>query len=147
MTDQSNPFGKIYADANAALHDLFDGARIMSGGFGLCGNAENCIQAIAASNKKDFTVISNNIGNQGQGLAVLLQKNRIKEAYCSFVGGNPDLAEKMSTGEVKVHLTPRVLWQRKSVRVVPGWAAFTRQPGWALLLLKGKMRKYFKASG
>ena len=81
MTDPKNPFGKIYSDAPAALHDLFDGARIMSGGFGLCGNAENCIQAISESDKTDFTIISNNIGNQGQGLAVLLQKDRVKEAY------------------------------------------------------------------
>ena len=47
---------------------------IMSGGFGLCGNAEACIEAIARSGVKNLTIISNNCGNQGQGLAVLLQE-------------------------------------------------------------------------
>ena len=46
---------------------------IMSGGFGLCGNAEACIDAIARSGVKNLTIISNNCGNQGQGLAVLLK--------------------------------------------------------------------------
>ena len=141
MTDTNNPFGKIYTDAPAALHDLFDGARIMSGGFGLCGNAENCIQAIAESDKTDFTIISNNIGNQGQGLAVLLQKNRVKEAYCSFVGGNPDLAEKMSTGEVKVHLTPQGSLAEKIRAGGAGLGGFYPPTGVGTVVAEGKDEK------
>ena len=45
----------------------------MSGGFGLCGNAEHCIAEIARRGVKNLTIISNNCGNQGQGLAVLLK--------------------------------------------------------------------------
>ena len=47
----------------------------MAGGFGLCGNAEHCIEEIVRRGIKNLTIISNNCGNQGQGLAVLL-KNR-----------------------------------------------------------------------
>ena len=74
-----NKLIKTVESANSALADLFDGARIMCGGFGLSGNAENCIEAIRAVGKKDLTIIANNCGNQGQGLAVLLKNNQIKK--------------------------------------------------------------------
>lgn len=98
---------KIYANAEAALFDLFDGASIMSGGFGLSGIAEYAIQAIKNSGKKHLTIISNNCGNQHQGLAVLLQSHQIKKVICSYVGGNPDLEEQMLAGLVDVELNPQ----------------------------------------
>jgi 3-oxoacid CoA-transferase subunit A len=98
---------KIFPDAEAALHDLKDGARVMSGGFGLSGNAENCIKAIADSGVKDLTIISNNCGNQRKGLAVLLQNHQVKKVVCSYIGGNPDLEEQMLAGEVDVELNPQ----------------------------------------
>ncbi len=38
---------KVYIDAQTALHDVFDGAVILAGGFGLSGNPENCIRELA----------------------------------------------------------------------------------------------------
>ncbi len=98
---------KIVDNASVALHDLFDGATIMSGGFGLSGLAENCIEAIRHSGKKDLTIISNNCGNQGQGLAVLLKNHQVKKVICSFVGGNPDLEELMLKNAIDVELNPQ----------------------------------------
>lgn len=98
---------KIVDSANIALLDLFDGATIMSGGFGLSGGAENCIRAIAESGKKSLTIISNNCGNQGQGLAILLKNNQVSKVICSFVGGNPDLEERMLKNEITVELNPQ----------------------------------------
>ena len=138
MTEIQNRFEKVFPDAKAALHDLHDGARIMSGGFGLCGNAENCIEAIAKSGKKDFTIISNNIGNQGQGLAVLLKKDMVKEAYCSFIGGNPDLAEKMQAGKVKVNLTPQGSLAEKIRAGGAGIGGFFTPTGVGTVVAEGK---------
>ena len=88
---------KVYASPRAALDGLLrDGMTIMSGGFGLCGNAEACIDAIARSGVKNLTIISNNCGNQGQGLAVLLKNRQVSRVICSFVGGNPDVAEQLA---------------------------------------------------
>jgi 3-oxoacid CoA-transferase subunit A len=103
----NKPLYKIFDNAAHALADLFDGATIMSGGFGLSGGAENCITAIAQSGKKDFTIISNNCGNQGQGLAVLLKGRQVKKVLCSFVGGNPDLEELMLKNAIEVELNPQ----------------------------------------
>ena len=37
---------KVYKDAASAITDVQDGMTLMSGGFGLCGNPENLIQAL-----------------------------------------------------------------------------------------------------
>ena len=98
---------KVYPNVDAALDGLTDGMSIMSGGFGLSGNAEACIEAIARRGVKGLTVISNNCGNQGQGLAVLLKNRQVRKVICSFIGGNPDLAEQYLAGEVEVELNPQ----------------------------------------
>ena len=55
----------------------------MSGGFGLSGNAEALIDEIARRGVKDLTIISNNCGNQGQGLAVLLKNRQVTQRRCA----------------------------------------------------------------
>lgn len=107
MPAHPDKLNKTYESAKSALTDLFDGARIMCGGFGLSGNAENCIEAIKTLGKKNLTIIANNCGNQGQGLAVLLKNNQIKKVICSFVGGNPDLEELMLKNAIEVELNPQ----------------------------------------
>lgn len=98
---------KVYQDAKSALHGLESGMTVMSGGFGLCGNPEALIAALAASGIKDLTVISNNCGNAGKGLAALLQNRQVKKVICSFIGGNPDLAQQYLAGEIEVELNPQ----------------------------------------
>ena len=90
------PGSKVVADARAALEGVADGMRIMAGGFGLCGNAEHCITELARRRVRDLTIISNNCGNQGRGLAVLLQQRQVAHVICSFIGGNPDLSVETS---------------------------------------------------
>ena len=129
---------KICADADAALSDLFDGASIMCGGFGLSGNAENCIDAIARSGKKDLTIISNNCGNQRQGLAVLLQNRQVGKVICSYVGGNPDLEEQMLAGEVDVELNPQGTLAERVRAGGAGIGGFYTPTGVGTLIAEGK---------
>ncbi len=98
---------KVCADAAEALHDLRDGASIMVGGFGLCGIPENCIDELRRRAVRGLTIISNNCGNAGQGLAVLLQGRQVRRCVCTYVGGNPDLEEQILKGEVEVELNPQ----------------------------------------
>jgi 3-oxoacid CoA-transferase subunit A len=98
---------KVVHGVAEALADLRDGMTIMSGGFGLCGNAEHCIAHIARSGVRGLTIVSNNCGNQGKGLAVLLKNRQIRKVVCSYVGGNPDLAEQYLAGEIEVELNPQ----------------------------------------
>src|SRR5436190_20948176 len=94
MSYTSPPIEKVFPKVDSALSGLLhDGMSIMSGGFGLCGNAEACIEAIARSRVKNLTTISNNCGNAGQGLAILLKNRQGSRVMCRFVGGSPDHAE------------------------------------------------------
>jgi 3-oxoacid CoA-transferase subunit A len=99
--------GKVAASVHDAIPTLREGMRIMAGGFGLCGNAEHCIAELGRRGTRGLTIISNNCGNQGQGLALLLQQRQVARVICSFIGGNPDLEAQYLAGEVTVELNPQ----------------------------------------
>jgi 3-oxoacid CoA-transferase subunit A len=98
---------KVLPSAEAALHDVHDGAVIMSGGFGLCGNPENLISALHAKGVKDLTVISNNCGTTEHGLGILLQSKQIKKMVSSYVGENKEFERQFLGGELEVELCPQ----------------------------------------
>ena len=50
---------KVVANADEAIRDVFDGATIMIGGFGLCGMPENLIRALTRKGTKSLHTISN----------------------------------------------------------------------------------------
>ena len=65
---------KVVASADAAVADITDGATVMVGGFGLCGNPENLIAALVRKGVRGVHTIANNVGVDGQGLGLLLSK-------------------------------------------------------------------------
>ena len=139
MTTPRAPGDKLYASVTDALSGLLrDGMTIMSGGFGLCGNAEACIEAIAASGVKNLTIVSNNCGNQGQGLAVLLKNRQVAKVICSFVGGNPDLADQYLSGKVQVELVPQGTFAERIRAGGAGIAGFYTPTGVGTVVADGK---------
>ena len=139
----SHGIAKVVADADAALADMKDGARVMFGGFGLSGNAENCIAAIARRRVADLTVISNNCGNQRQGLAVLLQQGQVKKFIGSFVGGNPDLEALMLQGAVDVELSPQGTFAERIRAGGAGIGGFYTPTGVGTVIADGKDERTF----
>lgn len=129
---------KVRKDAAEALVGLHDGMRVMAGGFGLCGNAEHCIAEIARRGVKDLTIISNNCGNQGQGLAVLLKQRQVKKVICSFIGGNPDLAEQYAAGTVEVELNPQGTLAERLRAGGAGLGGFFTPTGVGTVVAEGK---------
>lgn len=98
---------KVYANAEEAVADVFDGAFTMFGGFGLCGIPENLIRALHTKGVKDLTVVSNNCGVDDFGLGVLLQNRQIKKIIASYVGENKTFERQMLSGELEVELVPQ----------------------------------------
>lgn len=129
---------KVFESAAAALFDVEDGAAIAVGGFGLVGNPEALIVALAARRTKQLTIMSNNCGNQGRGLAILLQQRQVARVVCSFVGGNPDLEEQMLAGEVAVELNPQGTLAERLRAGGAGIAAFFTPTGAGTLVSEGK---------
>lgn len=134
---------KVYKNAKEALFDISTGSSIMSGGFGLCGIPENCIEQLSQLPIKDLTVISNNIGNSGRGLVKLLKKDMIKKAYCSYVGGNPDLEEKILAKTIDLELVPQGTFSERIRAHGMGIRAFFTPTGYGTLVAEGKEVKNF----
>ena len=133
----------MFENAEFALHDIRDGMAVMSGGFGLCGIPENSIDEISRRGVKDIKAISNNIGNSGRGLAVLLKKRQISRAVCSYVGGNPDLEEQMLAGEVDVELVPQGTFSERIRAAGMGIRGFYTPTGYGTLVAEGKETREF----
>ncbi|MCF8059847.1 MAG: CoA transferase subunit A [Bacteriovoracaceae bacterium] len=134
---------KVYKNATDAVGDILSGSTIMSGGFGLCGIPENSIEAIAKLKIRDLKVISNNIGNSGRGLVLWLQKNMISHAFCSYVGGNPDLEEQINKKLVEVELIPQGTFSERIRAAGLGIRAFYTPTGYGTLIAEGKEEKSF----
>ena len=98
---------KLVASAAEALQDIADGAVIMSGGFGLCGNPENLITALHDQGTKGLTIISNNCGTTELGLGVLLQAGQVQKMVSSYVGENKEFERRYLGGDLEVELNPQ----------------------------------------
>ena len=98
---------------------------------------------IARRGIRRIHAISNNIGNSGRGLAVLLQNRQIVEATCSYVGGNPDLEEQMLAGEVQVHLVPQGTFSERIRAAGLGIRAFYTPTGAGTIIAEGKEVREF----
>ncbi len=134
---------KIFKDAKEALHDIVSGSTIMSGGFGLCGIPENSINQLEKMNIQNLTVISNNIGNSGRGLVKILVQDKIKKAYCSYVGGNPDLEKRIINKSIEIELVPQGTFSERIRAAGMGVRAFYTPTGYGTIVAEGKDVKVF----
>lgn len=98
---------KVVESIDAALEGVSDGATIMSGGFGLCGNPENLIEGLHRRNVRNLTLISNNCGTTDKGLGVLLQARQVRKMVSSYVGENKEFERQFLSGELEVELVPQ----------------------------------------
>jgi 3-oxoacid CoA-transferase subunit A len=98
---------KVFPSAEAAIFDMEDGASILAGGFGLCGNPENLIRAIHEKGIKNLSIISNNCGTDKYGLGVLLQSGQVKKMTSSYVGENKTFEQQFLSGQLEVELVPQ----------------------------------------
>ncbi len=133
-----NPAHKIVASIEEALAPLRDGMTIMVGGFGLSGNPEALIRGVVERGVKDLTLVSNNAGNLGKGLATWLKAGILKKVICSYIGSNEDLHAKMASGEVKVEMTPQDTLAERMRAAGAGIPAFYTPTGVGTVVEDGK---------
>jgi 3-oxoacid CoA-transferase A subunit len=102
---------KVFNSLDDAIHDVFDGAAIMFGGFVSAGSPSNLILALQQRGTKRIIAIANNIG-LGDKLDVLCEQHQIAKVIATFAirasGARQSLFEEQyRRGEVELELVPQ----------------------------------------
>lgn len=135
---------KVYPDAKSALSGILkDNMMIMSGGFGLCGIAEELSDAIRESGVKGLTVVSNNAGVDGIGLSRLLETRQIKKMISSYVGENKLFAQQYLAGELELEFNPQGTLAERIRAGGAGIPAFFTKTGVGTIVADGKEVREF----
>jgi 3-oxoacid CoA-transferase subunit A len=134
---------KIVASAEEAIQDVFDGATIMVGGFGLCGMPENLIRALAHKGVKNLTTISNNAGVDGLGVGLLLANGQIRRHIGTYVGENKLLEQMVLNGRVQLDLVPQGTFAERIRAGGAGIPAFFTPTGVGTVVAEGKEAREF----
>ena len=134
---------KVVASAEEAIQDVFEGATIMVGGFGLCGNPENLIRALVHKGVKNLTTISNNAGVDGVGVGLLLSNGQIRRHIGTYVGENKLLEQMVLNGTVQLDLVPQGTFSERIRAGGAGIPAFFTPTGVGTVVADGKEAREF----
>ena len=134
---------KVVANADEAIRDVFDGATIMIGGFGLCGMPENLIRALVRKGTKNLHTISNNVGVDGVGNGLLLASGQIVHHTGTYVGENRLLEEMVLNGKIKLELIPQGTFSERIRAGGAGIPAFYTATGVGTVVAEGKETREF----
>ena len=129
---------KLYESADAAVADVKDGATLVVGGFGLCGNPENLIAALHRKGVKRLTIVSNNCGTTDQGLGVLLAAHQVRKMVSSYVGENKIFEQQYLSGELEVELAPQGTLAERCRAGASGIGGFYTPTGVGTQVAEGK---------
>lgn len=134
---------KVVKNEEEAVSDVFDGATIMMGGFGLCGIPENCIRALLSKGVTNLTFISNNAGVDDFGIGLLLKTRQVKKMIASYVGENVEFERQLLTGELEVELIPQGTLAERIRAGGAGIPAFFTPAGYGTEVAEGKEVREF----
>lgn len=134
---------KVYSSAEQAIEDVFDGATLMVGGFGLCGVPENLIRALARKSTRNLSTISNNVGVDGFAMGLLLANGQITSHIGSYVGENKLLEQMVLQGTIKLTLVPQGTFSERIRAGGAGIPAFFTPAGVGTVVADGKEVREF----
>ncbi len=135
---------KVYSDARSACADIFDGATLFVGGFGLAGVPEECIFAVRELGPRHLTIVSNNAGTTEHGLVHLLKNGQVKKMISSYVGENEVFERLMLSGQLEVELNPQGTLSERIRAGGAGIPAFYTPTGVGTLIAEGKETREFE---
>jgi 3-oxoacid CoA-transferase subunit A len=133
---------KVYDSAAAAIHDVFDGATIMFGGFASAGTPTNLILALRDKATTNITAIANNIG-LGDKLDVLCEDHQLKKIIASFVirasaKYQSVFEQQYARGEVEMEVVPQGTLAERIRAGGAGIPAFYTPTGVGTVVAEGK---------
>jgi 3-oxoacid CoA-transferase subunit A len=130
--------GKLTNDILEVLSCIKDGDTILVGGFGLIGAPLSLIDGLTKLEVKDLTIVSNNLGESGKGLGLVLNQNKIKKGIGSYFTSNRDVGEKYQKGEIELELLPQGTLAEALRAGGAGIGGFYTKTGVGTDLAKGK---------
>ena len=133
---------KVFPSPDDAIHDVFDGAAIMFGGFVSAGSPSNLILALQQRGTKRITAIANNIG-LGDKLDVLCEQRQIAKVIATFAirasGTRQSLFEEQyRRGEVELELVPQGTFVERIRAAGAGIGAVLTRTGIGTVVQEGK---------
>jgi 3-oxoacid CoA-transferase subunit A len=134
---------KVVANADEAVQDIFDGAIVMVGGFGLCGVPENLLRALVRKGVKNLHTISNNVGVDGYAMGWLLANGQIQSHIGSYVGENRLLEQMVLEKRLDLELVPQGTFSERIRAGGAGIPAFYTPAGVGTVVAEGKEIREF----
>jgi len=131
---------KIIPSVAEALRDIADGSTIFISGFGGAGLPILLLDALLEQGAKNLTLISNNAGASGVGIAKLVGAGRVKKMVCSFPR-QPDSGafdELYRAGKIELELVPQGTLAERIRAGGAGIGGFYTPTGFGTELAKGK---------
>ncbi|OEH54825.1 succinyl-CoA--3-ketoacid-CoA transferase [Oceanobacillus sp. E9] len=120
-----------------------DGDTLLVGGFGLSGSPLTLIDELATLDKKELTVVSNNLGEKDKGLGILLHTGCLKKAVGSYFTSNRDAVNQWAKGNLEIELVPQGTLAERIRCGGAGIAGFYTKTAAGTKLAKGKDEKVF----
>jgi 3-oxoacid CoA-transferase subunit A len=134
---------KVVANADEAIRDVFDGATILIGGFGLCGMPENLIRALVRKGTRNLHTISNNCGVDGLGIGLLLAAGQLRHHIGTYVGENKLLEQMILEKKIDLELVPQGTFSERIRAGGAGIPAFYTPTGYGTMVAEGKETREF----
>lgn len=134
---------KVVGSSDQAIADIFEGATVMIGGFGICGIPENLVAALVRKRVMGLHTISNNMGIDGFGMGLMLEAGMVASHIGSYVGENRLLESMVISGRLKVTLVPQGTLAERIRAGGAGIPAFYTPTGVGTVVAEGKETREF----
>jgi 3-oxoadipate CoA-transferase alpha subunit len=123
-----------------AVADIADGATIMVSGFGGAGLPTALLDALVEQGTKNLTIISNNAGSGGVGIARLVLAGQVRKVICSFPRqpGSTAFDDLYRAGKMELELVPQGTLAERIRAGGAGIGAFYTPTGAGTELAAGK---------
>lgn len=129
---------KLLSAEDAVRKVLFDGARVMIGGFGLVGCPLTLVTALNESAVTGLTTISNNLPDSGTYLGKALLLGKVRHAIGTYFTTNPDVGKAYAEGRLQVTLLPQGTFSEAIRAGGAGLGGFYTPTGVGTTLAEGK---------
>ena len=131
---------KIFKSATAAVADIPAGARVLIGGFGICGMAHNLCKALSERDGAgNLKIVSNAGGVNGWGAGLLFEAEKVKSIIATRVGPACKAYEdQILSNEIEIELIPQGTFAERIRAGGAGIGSFFTPTGAGTVVADGK---------